>query len=107
MRQLIVFGVAAALLAVGGCVRASAPASISIGGPPPPPAYVAPADPNSRPDLLRENQQLRDRVAWLEDRNRKRADKYNNDLAKDIEEIRADMRKIADERDRYRRAAGM
>lgn len=89
-----------------GCVKvdAKAPENISWGTPPPP-ASVPRADANSKSDLLRENQQLRERVAWLEEQNRKSARK-SQDLEKDKREIQAEMDKIAAERDRYRRAAG-
>ena len=92
---------------LGGCVnvQAKAPEGMGSWGTPPPPASVAKASPNSKADLLRENQQLRDRVAWLENQNRKSCKKYSG-LEKDKAEIRADMDKIAAERDRYRRQAG-
>jgi len=100
-----------ALVASSGCVNVKAPERINIGGDevysssPPPSGVITPADPNSATDLRRENEQLRRRIAWLENQNQK-LDKKLNDLRKDADEIRADMRKIADERDRYRRAAG-
>jgi hypothetical protein len=89
-----------------GCVKveARAPENISWGSPPPP-ASIPQANPNSKGDLLRENQQLRDRVAWLEDQARK-SDRKSKELAGDKQDIQADMAKIAAERDRYKRAAG-
>ena len=89
-----------------GCVKvdAKAPENFSWGAPPPP-ASIPRADPASKSDLLRENQQLRERVGWLEEQDRKSAKKLA-DLEKDKREIQAEMNKIAAERDRYRRAAG-
>jgi hypothetical protein len=89
-----------------GCIRvdAKAPRDISWGAPPPP-ASIPRADPTSKADLLRENQQLRDRVAWLENQSRKSAGKHREQEG-DKQEIRADMAKLAAERDRYQRAAG-
>ncbi len=99
----------AALVASSGCVNVKAPERINIGGDDvyssPPSSVIPPADPNSATDLRRENEQLRRRIAWLKNQNRK-LDKKINDLRKDADEIRADMKKIADERDRYKRAAG-
>ncbi|MGA2266018.1 MAG: hypothetical protein ABSH10_06255 [Phycisphaerae bacterium] len=88
-----------------GCVNvdAKAPENISWGSPPPP-ASIPRADPNSKSDLLRENQQLRERVTWLEEQNRKSAKKLK-ELEDEQRDIQAEMDKIAAERDRYRRAA--
>lgn len=89
-----------------GCVNvdAKAPEDISWGSPSPP-ASIAKADPSSKSDLLRENQQLRERVAWLEEQNRKSA-KKSKELENEKQDIQAEMDRIAAERDRYRRAAG-
>ncbi len=89
-----------------GCVKvdARAPEDGSWGSPPPP-ASIPKASPSSKSDLLRENQQLRERVAWLEEQNRKSATK-SSELEDEKRDIRAEMDRIAAERDRYRRAAG-
>ncbi len=89
-----------------GCVKvdAKAPENISWGSQPPP-ASIPRADPSSKSDLLRENQQLRERVTWLEEQNRKSATK-SRELEDEKQDIQAEMDKIAAERDRYRRAAG-
>ena len=89
-----------------GCVNvdAKAPDNISWGSPPPA-ASIPQANPTSKSDLIRENHQLRDRVAWLEEQARKSPEK-SRQLAGDKQEIQADMAKIAADRDRYRRAAG-
>jgi hypothetical protein len=89
-----------------GCVKvdATAPENVSWGSPAPP-ASIAKADPSSKSDLLRENQQLRERVAWLEEQNRKSA-KKSKEFENEKQDIQAEMDRIAAERDRYRRAAG-
>jgi hypothetical protein len=69
----------------------------------PPPARIAKADPNDKADLLRENQELRQRVAWLEEDNA-RLERKQRGLAGDLAKIQADIDKTAAERDRYRRA---
>ena len=94
----------AAMGSLAGCVNVNAKAPESMGwGSPPPQASIPPADPASKADLLRENQQLRQRVAWLDEQNRKLA-KKSGELESDKREIQADMAKIAAERDRYLRA---
>lgn len=95
-----------AMGALAGCVRVNAKAPRDIPWyTPAPPASIPRADPTSKADLLRENQQLRQRVAWLDERNRKSARKHG-ELESDKREIQADMAKIAAERDRYLRARG-
>ena len=91
-----------------GCWQAdvTVPSDISLGGgdflSSPPPSHIPPADPNSAPDLRRENEQLRQRIAWLERQNAK-SDKKYKDQAEELADIRADMAKVASDRDRYRR----
>ena len=89
-----------------GCVKvdAKAPENISWGSPPPP-ASIPQAEPGSKSGLLSENQQLRDRIAWLEEQSRKSARK-SKELDSEKQDIQAEMGKIAAERDRYKRAAG-
>lgn len=94
---------AVAAFSAAGCLKVDAKAPAGWGAPPPP-ASIPAASPNSKGDLLRENQQLRDRLAWLEDKNRHDS-KEVKDREKEIDDIRRDMDKIAAERDRYRRAA--
>ena len=95
------------LIAMGslaGCVKVDAKAPENIGwGSPQPQASIPSADPSSKADLLRENQQLRQRVAWLDEQNRKLA-KKSGEIEADKREIQAEMAKIAAERDRYIRA---
>jgi hypothetical protein len=94
----------AAMGGLAGCVKVDAHAPESIGwGSPPPAASIPQADPSSKADLLRENQQLRQRVAWLDEQNRKLA-KKSGEIEADKREIQAEMAKIAAERDRYLRA---
>lgn len=97
------------ILAMGvlsGCVRVNAKAPENIPWVTPAPSASIPrAEANSKADLLRENQQLRERIAWLDEQNRELAKKHS-ELESDKREIRADMAKIAAQRDRYLRAAG-
>jgi hypothetical protein len=106
-RAIIWTGLLLAAMGVpAGCVNVDAEAPESMGwGSPPPQASIPRADPTSKADLLRENQQLRQRAAWLDEQNRKLA-KKSGELESDKREIQADMAKIAAERDRYLRAAG-
>lgn len=86
------------------CAKITLPETIGIGEAPPP-ADIAPADPNSKPDLVRENRQLRERTGYLERRNPKlQGDIRDKEREKD--EIGRDIDKIAAERDRYKHAAG-
>ncbi len=95
-----------AMGALSGCVKVNAKAPENIPWlTPAPTASVPRAEPTSKADLLRENQQLRERIAWLDKQNRKSAKKHS-ELENDKREIRADMAKIAAQRDRYLRARG-
>jgi hypothetical protein len=107
MKRAVLFvSLLAAMGSLAGCVKVDAKAPEGIGwGSPPPAASIPSADPASKADLLRENQQLRQRVAWLDEQNRKLARK-SGEVEADKREIQADMAKIAAERDRYLRAAG-
>lgn len=97
---LVLMGLAA------GCVNVDAKAPEgAFWGQPAPTATIPQADPASKADMLRENQQLRERIAWLETQIRKSAEKYKEQDA-DKREIQAEMNKIAAQRDRYKRAAG-
>jgi peptidoglycan hydrolase CwlO-like protein len=98
-------------LALGGCmsVNATAPENIGVGGSEvysaAPPASIPVADPNSLQDLQRENQQLKDRAAWLDGHIQKLRNK-SNDMSRKIDEALAKLRKLSDQRDRFKRAAG-
>lgn len=93
-----------AMGALAGCVRVNAKAPRNIPWYTPAPlASIPRGDPTSKADLLRENRQLRERIAWLDEQNRKSTRKYG-ELESDKREIQADMAKIAAERDRYLRA---
>jgi len=92
--------------ALSGCVRVNAKAPEDIPWVTPAPAASVPrAEPGSKADLLRENQQLRERIAWLDEQNRESAKKHS-ELESDKREIQAEMAKIAAQRDRYLRARG-
>ena len=92
------------LLTVAGCFKADVTVPDGLYVPSPaPPANIAKANPADRADLLRENQQLRQRVAWLEQDNT-RLDKKIRSLQNDQAKIQADIDRYAAERDRLRRA---
>jgi hypothetical protein len=74
-------------------------------GQPEPSAIVTQGNPNNKADLVRENTELRDRLAWVENRNRSLSRKYN-DLADDMAKARQKTDQYAAERDRYKAAAG-
>lgn len=103
-RSLAVLIFSLGLLTVAGCFKAdvTVPDGFYTSSPPPP-ASIVKADPGDRADLLRENQQLRQRVAWLEEDNA-RLDKKIRSLQNDQAKIQADIDRYAAERDRYRRA---
>lgn len=108
MSRIAILAGAVLLAAAAGCFKATLPESIDVGtynGSPAPPSYVAPADAGNSADVRRENAQLRQRVAYLEDQNH-RLSKKSADLGREMDDIRADMGKIAVERDRYRQEAG-
>ncbi len=102
--SLFMVAMPAAMVSLAGCVKVDAKAPENMGwGSPAPAASIPQADPSSKADLLRENQQLRWRVAWLDEQNRKLA-KKSGELENDNREIQTEMAKIAAERDRYIRA---
>ncbi len=108
MKRMLLTVLAAACLAalVSSCAEIKAPERITYPGgwSTAPPANIPPADPNSLSDLRRENQQLRDRTAWLEDHIRKlqNSQRKNDD---EINKLHIEMDNLAAERDRYRQAA--
>lgn len=107
-RVLLVVCLLAGAILIGGCGKAdiTVPPVPSVPyGEPPPPSYVAPADPNSVSDLRRENDQLRARLAYLEDQNVKYQRAYAKE-DKQAADLRAEMQKLAAERDRYKSAVG-
>ncbi len=73
-------------------------------GQPPPPAIITPANPNDKADLIRENQELRDRLAWVENQNHHDAHKYN-ELGDDIAKVREKLAQYQADRDRYKAQA--
>jgi len=103
-RSLAIVLLSLGLLAVAGCFKADVTVpDVPYASSPPPPARIVKADPNDRTGLLRENQQLRQRIAWLEQDNA-RLDKKIRSLQNDQAKIQADIDRAAAERDRYRRA---
>lgn len=67
----------------------------------PPPATIPKADPSSKADLLRENQQLRDRTAYLE-REIASGQKKSAKLDGEARDVQAKIQKVEAERDRYK-----
>ncbi len=105
VRSILIASLLGLLVQAGGCLKVDARAPQSYPGMEAPPAASIPAaDPTSKADLLRENQQLRDRVAYLESRNTRSASKSGK-LDTEKQDLRNEMDKVAAERDRYRRAA--
>jgi len=96
-----------AVLTSPGCYKAdvTVPSGPYYTSTPEPSAQVAPAAANDRAGLLRENQQLRQRIAWL-DQDNIRLDAKIHSLQKDQAEIQSDINRAAAQRDRYRQAAG-
>lgn len=103
---IALIGVALATALLAGCATIDVPRTpdVYVGGGPPPPAAVAPGDPGIPGDLQRENHQLKARIAWLEDQIRRSNSKLRG-KDEDIAELRAELNKLAAERDRYRREA--
>ena len=103
-RSLAIVPLLLGLLTVAGCFKADVTVpDVPYASSPAPPAHIVKADPNDRTDLLRENQQVRQRIAWLEHDN-ERLDKKIRSLQNDQAKIQADIDRAAAARDRYRRA---
>ena len=85
-----------------GCVTVDAKAPSMDRSPPPATSSVTYAVDSDKADLLRENQQLRNRAAWLETENRKLADKSRS-LDREIDELVRDIDRLESECDRFRR----
>lgn len=100
------FALMLAATAVAGCVNVKATAPERIGfGAPPPPSTIAKASPSDLQALRVENQQLRQRVDWLEKQVRDMDRKYK-DKQREADKIRAETQQYAAERDRYKKALG-
>jgi len=103
-RCLAVVILSLGLLTAAGCFKADVTVpDVPYASSPAPPANIVKANPGDRADLIRENQQLRQRVAWLE-QDSARLDKKVRSLQNDQVKIQADIDKYAAERDRYRHA---
>lgn len=102
-RILLSLATLAVLGLLAGCasVKVDVPEGYGIPGPQPP-STIAQASPGSPSDVIRENQQLRARAAWLEDDNRHLSNKYDK-LGREIADIQADTKKYAAQRDAYKR----
>lgn len=102
---LHVAGAGLLALALGGCWRADVTIPDYGGSGPAPGLQVAPANPNSKADLLRENHELRAANQWLRDQNAKDSRSYDK-MAREKQEIQAEIQRARSQRDRYRSAAG-
>jgi len=93
-----------ACVALPGCFSFKGDVGVpeGYGMAPTPTSSIPQANPNDKADLIRENQQLRERVAWLDNENRKDAGRYAK-KENEVAEIQADMARIAAERDQYLR----
>ncbi|MCL2701014.1 MAG: hypothetical protein FWE88_04905 [Phycisphaerae bacterium] len=100
MNKLMVLLAAAGMLMSAGCFsfRAEAP-ELVVGSPPP--DRVHQADPNDKSDVIRENQELHARNAWLE-RQVEGRQKKHKELLRDQDNIQADIKRTQRETERYR-----
>jgi hypothetical protein len=104
-RIALAIGCALALWNLGGCMKVDAQVPAYGGwGQPEPPAVITPASPGNKADLVRENTQLRDRLTWVQNDNRKLGHKYS-EITDDITKARAKRDQYAAERDQYRSGA--
>jgi hypothetical protein len=105
--MLLATGTAMLLSAfLAGCANVTVPDYAGGSwGQPEPSATITPANVNNKADLVRENGELRDRLAWVENQNRKQSKKYN-DLADDMAKVRGKTDQYSAERDRYKAVAG-
>ena len=101
MNKLTVLLAAAGILVLAGCFRANVevPEPPAFGGPPPN-GKIRPAKPDDKDDVIRENQELRARNAWLERQIEGRRKKHD-DLRRDQQNIQADIDRVQRERARY------
>ena len=84
-----------------GCAKVEAKAPQGLyRAEPPPLSAIQRADPKDKADLLRENQQLRDRLDWLGQRAEKSDKKYQS-LGKEEQEVQAEMKRLDAEINRY------
>ncbi len=102
----IVFGAALGAILVGGCFKADVEVPSYAGwGRPAPAANIPPANPNDKADLVRENQQLNDRLAYLEEQNRKLSGKSQNQK-REMAKIQSQIDDLSRQRDQYKRELG-
>jgi len=89
------------VLMLTGCFRTSVevPEPPGFGGPTPT-GNVRPANSNDKGDVVRENQELRARNAWLERQIDDRQKKHGN-LRRDQEKLRDEIGRVQRERARY------
>ena len=110
MTRILLTAWAAMLLSafMAGCASATVTVPDYSGGgwgQPEPSATITRANTNDKADLVRENTELRDRLSWVENRNRSLSKKYN-EQGNEMAEARQKRDQYAAERDRYRTAGG-
>lgn len=105
-RVPVLIVVVGGLLLLAGCFKADVevPQNIPLGRSAPP-AQVAQAPQNDQTGLARENQQLRERISYLQNQNLKHSRKYA-ELENDMNKVRDEINRLAAQRDRYKAAAG-
>ena len=101
MNKFTLLMAVAGVLMLAGCFRLNAevPEPPTLGGPPPS-GNIRPAHPDNKSDVVRENQELRARNAWLE-RQIEGRQKKRDDLRRDQQNIQADINRIQREKERY------
>jgi len=101
MNKLALLVAAAGVLVLTGCFNANVqvPEPPAFGAPPPA-TTIRPANANDRDDVIRENQELRARNAWLERQIADRQRKHET-LRRDQDNIKADIARTQRERERY------
>jgi len=102
MNKLMLLFAAAGVLVWAGCFNFHAEVPEPPGfGEAPPSSDVRPADPNDKADVIRENQELRARNAWLERQIEGRRKKHH-DLTRDQKSLQADIDRAKREQEQYR-----
>ena len=101
MNKLMLLFAAAGVLVWAGCFNFHAEVPEPPGfGDAPPSGDVRKANPTDKADVIRENQELRARIAWLE-RQIEGRQKKRDDLRRDQQNIQADIDRTQRERARY------
>jgi len=101
MNKLMLSLAAMGVSVLTGCFKASVEVpDVPRWGEPPPTSNVRPADSNDKTDVIRENQELRARNAWLERQIEGRQRKHA-DLLHDQKKLQDDIARTQRERARF------